>query len=151
RTYRSGDTNIGPFGPGTMMGYEEFLQQTSSTVLTLRVSRQRSDGVRAAGGRDVREHDGAGVSGGEDHAERRRDADAAVQDRRERDLRGAGVRGAAAERGHRRQRQPADAGPRVALRGDEYYRRHGAAADGVARHSFVGLVTPDKEQAGKWF
>jgi YD repeat-containing protein len=34
RTYRSGDTNIGPFGAGTMMGYEEFLQQTSSTVLT---------------------------------------------------------------------------------------------------------------------
>jgi RHS repeat-associated protein len=34
RSYRSGDTNAGVFGLGTMMGYEEFLQTTSSTVLT---------------------------------------------------------------------------------------------------------------------
>jgi YD repeat-containing protein len=34
RSYRSGDTNAGVFGLGTMMGYEEFLQTTSATVLT---------------------------------------------------------------------------------------------------------------------
>ena len=34
RSYRSGDTNTGVFGLGTMMGYEEFLQLTSATVLT---------------------------------------------------------------------------------------------------------------------
>src|SRR4029077_14275475 len=34
RSYRSGDTNAGVFGLGTMMGYEEFLLDTSPTVLT---------------------------------------------------------------------------------------------------------------------
>ena len=34
RSYRSGDANAGVFGLGTMMGYEEFLQETSATVLT---------------------------------------------------------------------------------------------------------------------
>jgi uncharacterized protein DUF6531 len=34
RSYRSGDTNAGVFGLGTMMGYDEFLQTTSATVLT---------------------------------------------------------------------------------------------------------------------
>src|SRR5262249_55636530 len=35
RSYRSGDTNPGVFGLGTMMGYEEALQSTSATMLTL--------------------------------------------------------------------------------------------------------------------
>src|SRR5262249_66762 len=35
RSYRSGDTNPGVFGIGTRMGYEEAVQSTSATVLTL--------------------------------------------------------------------------------------------------------------------
>src|SRR5207249_150069 len=34
RSYRSGDTNAGVFGLGTMMGYEEYLRVTSAAVLT---------------------------------------------------------------------------------------------------------------------
>jgi RHS repeat-associated protein len=34
RSYRSGDSSQGAFGVGTMMGYEEFVQTTSATVLT---------------------------------------------------------------------------------------------------------------------
>jgi hypothetical protein len=34
RSYRSGDANAGVFGLGTLMGYEEFVQETSATVQT---------------------------------------------------------------------------------------------------------------------
>jgi len=34
RSYRSADTNVGAFGLGTMMGYDEFLVAPSATVLT---------------------------------------------------------------------------------------------------------------------
>ena len=35
RTYRSGDTFPGPFGLGTTLGYDDFIEPTSDTVITL--------------------------------------------------------------------------------------------------------------------